>query len=126
MFLLKDVNAMNGAFVFIDEPEISMHPKWQSKILDYYKGIFSDLDGEQTSQIFVVTHSPFIIHNENRKNDKVLVIERDSDGRIIVKDKPEYYSCKSIEAVEDAFSVSDFTNDTNIVYLEGRTDKKIL
>lgn len=123
-FLLKDVNAMNGAFVFIDEPEISMHPKWQSKILDYYKGIFSDLDGEQTSQIFVVTHSPFIIHNENRKNDKVLVIERDSDGRIIVKDKPEYYSCKSIEAVEDAFSVSDFTNDTNIVYLEGRTDKK--
>lgn len=123
-FLLKDVNAMNGAFVFIDEPEISMHPKWQSRILDYYKGIFSDTGGEQTSQIFVVTHSPFIIHNENRKNDKVLVVERGNDGKIIVKDKPEYYSCKSIEAVEDAFSVSDFTNNTNRVYLEGRTDEK--
>ena len=30
-FLLKDVNAINGAFVFIDEPEISLHPTWQKK-----------------------------------------------------------------------------------------------
>lgn len=123
-FLLKDADAMDGAFVFIDEPEISMHPNWQSKIMDYYKGIFSDSDGKQTSQIFVVTHSPFIIHNENRKNDKVLVIFRDNDGKLSVKDKPEYYSCKTIEAVQDAFSISDFTYDTDIVYLEGRTDER--
>lgn len=37
-FLLKDVNATNGAFVFIDEPEISLHPNWQVKVMDYYKG----------------------------------------------------------------------------------------
>ena len=30
-FLLKDINALNGAFVFIDEPEISLHPIWQKK-----------------------------------------------------------------------------------------------
>ena len=60
-FLLKDVNAMNGAFVFIDEPEISLHPSWQEKIMDYYKGIFTDAEGMQTSQIFAVTHSPFVI-----------------------------------------------------------------
>ena len=123
-FLLKDVNAISGAFVFIDEPEISMHPNWQSRIMDYYKGIFSDSDGNQTSQIFVVTHSPFIIHNENRKNDKVIVLVKDNYGKIRVKDRPEYYNCKSIEAVQDAFSISDFMNDTNTVYLEGRTDEK--
>ena len=78
-FLLKDANAMNGAFVFIDEPEISLHPKWQMKVMDYYKGIFTDESGKQTSQIFAVTHSPFIIHNENRKNDKVIVLARDSN-----------------------------------------------
>ena len=77
-FLLKDANAMNGAFVFIDEPEISLHPKWQMKVMDYYKGIFTDESGHQTSQIFAVTHSPFIIHNESRKNDKVIVLNRDS------------------------------------------------
>src|SRR5699024_6385288 len=46
-FLLKDVNAINGAFVFIDEPEISLHPTWQTKIMDYYKSIFTNGAGLQ-------------------------------------------------------------------------------
>lgn len=123
-FLLKDVAAMNGAFVFIDEPEISLHPRWQKKIMDYYKGIFTDENGMQTSQIFVVTHSPFIIHNENRKNDKVIVLARDDEGKIVVEDKPEYYECTSISAVEDAFSIHDFAVGQPTVYVEGRTDEK--
>lgn len=123
-FLLKDANAMNGAFVFIDEPEISLHPKWQMKVMDYYKGIFTDESGKQTSQIFAVTHSPFIIHNENRKNDKVIVLARDSNGKIVVKDKPEYYKCSSVEAVRDAFEIHDFDSGNPTVYLEGRTDEK--
>ncbi len=123
-FLLKDANALNGAFVFIDEPEISLHPNWQKKIMDYYKGIFTDENGNQTSQIFAVTHSPFIIHNENRRNDKVIVIERDSQGKIVVKDKPEYYKCDSLELVHDAFLIKDFSLGQPTVYLEGRTDEK--
>ena len=123
-FLLKDVNAMNGAFVFIDEPEISLHPSWQEKIMEYYKGIFTNADEEQTSQIFAVTHSPFIIHNENRKNDKVVVLTRDGSGTIVVKDKPEYYKCDTMEAIKDAFYLSDFSAEKSVVYLEGRTDEK--
>lgn len=123
-FLLKDVNAMTGAFVFIDEPEISLHPTWQEKVMDYYKGIFTDGDDKQTSQIFAVTHSPFIIHNNNRRNDKVIVLARDANGDIIVKDKPEYYKCDSIEVVHDAFSIHGFSADKPTVYLEGRTDEK--
>lgn len=123
-FLLKDVNATNGAFVFIDEPEISLHPSWQKKIMDYYKGIFTNDSGEQTSQIFAVTHSPFVIHNEDRKNDKVIILSRDDSGKVVVKDKPEYYKCNSVEAVQDAFSISDFAAEEPTVYLEGRTDEK--
>lgn len=123
-FLLKDVDAMNGAFVFIDEPEISLHPNWQMKVMDYYKNIFTDESGVQTSQIFVVTHSPFVIHNENRKNDKVIVLSRTSENGIVVKDRPEYFKCTSIEAVQDAFSVQQFSMDKPTVYLEGRTDEK--
>lgn len=123
-FLLKDINALKGAFVFIDEPEISLHPVWQKKILDYYKSIFSDERGVQTSQIFVATHSPFIIHNENRKNDKVIVLTRDVDGKIIVKEKPDYYKSNNVEVIQDAFFLHDFTPGCPTVYLEGRTDEK--
>ena len=123
-FLLKDINAMTGAFVFIDEPEISLHPIWQKKIMDYYKNIFTDENKKQTSQIFAVTHSPFIIHNDNRKNDKVIVLSRDDEGKIIVKDRPEYYHCDSTKAIQDAFAIHNFSVDKSIVYLEGRTDEK--
>ena len=123
-FLLKDANAMNGAFVFIDEPEISLHPTWQMKIMDYYKSIFTNKQGSQTSQIFAVTHSPFIIHNENRRNDKVIVLARDKNGNIIVKDKPEYFKCDSVAVIQDAFSIPGFSADKPTVYLEGRTDEK--
>lgn len=123
-FLLKDVNATNGAFVFIDEPEISLHPNWQMKIMDYYKGIFSDEDGKQTSQIFAVTHSPFVIHNDNRRNDKVIILARDENGDILAKDKPEYFKCDSVEVVQDAFSIKSFSAEQPTVYLEGRTDEK--
>ena len=123
-FLLKDVNAMNGAFVFIDEPEISLHPNWQMKIMDYYKGIFTGEDGQQTSQIFAVTHSPFVIHNDNRRNDKIIILTRNENGDIVVKDKPEYFKCDSVEAVQDAFSLKTFSAEQPTVYLEGRTDEK--
>lgn len=123
-FLLRDVNATNGAFVFIDEPEISLHPNWQMKIMDYYKGIFTGENGKQTSQIFAVTHSPFVIHNDNRRNDKVIVLARNENGDIIVKDKPEYFKCNSVEAVQDAFYIKDFSREQPTVFLEGRTDEK--
>ncbi len=122
-FLLKDINAMNGSFVFIDEPEVSLHPKWQMKIMEFYKRIFTNQDGIQTSQIFAVTHSPFVIHNNNRSNDKVIVLERDNKGYIICKDKPVYYKCNSEELVQDAFSVTDFIEEQPIVFLEGETDE---
>lgn len=123
-FLLQDIHALNGAFVFIDEPEISLHPNWQMKIMDYYKRIFTDKNGNQTSQIFAVTHSPFVIHNENRRNDKVIVLDRDKSGNIAVKDKPEYFKCTSTELIKDAFYIRGFSDERPTVYLEGRTDEK--
>ena len=78
----------------------------------------------QTSQIFAVTHSPFVIHNDRRRDDKVIVLTRDATGNIVVQDKPAYFKCTSIEAIQDAFSIQGFAADKPTVYLEGRTDEK--
>ena len=123
-FMLKDINALSGALVLIDEPEISMHPEWQKKIMQFYKNIFTDENGVQTSQIFAVTHSPFVIHNDFRRNDKVIVLTKTEDGFIKVLDRPEYYVCNSKKAVADAFKQEWFQPVCDSVYLEGRTDKK--
>ena len=122
-YFLKNKNALDDAFVFIDEPEISLHPLWQKKILNYYKAMFTNSSGVQISQIFVATHSPFIIHNEYRYNDKVVVLNSTSGGTV-ANDKPSYYSCDTISAVEDAFDSSLIVGgDRGVVYLEGPTDE---
>lgn len=124
-YLLKDMNTSKGATILIDEPELSLHPDWQKKILDYYKAIFTDENDKQTSQIFIATHSPYIIHNKNRKNDKVIVLKKDDKANVRIMDKPEYYSCGDVMAVEDAFNDKLFTIETSsTIYLEGRTDEK--
>ena len=126
-FILKNIQLLNDAFICIDEPEISMHPVWQERILDYYKNMLIDENGVQTSQLFVATHSPFVIHNENRKNDKVIILNVDENKNISVSEEEKFYNCSSIEIVKQAFNTEKFKqliSSKPIVFLEGRTDEK--
>lgn len=123
-FLLQNKNVLEHALVFIDEPETSLHPSWQERILKFYKDMFIDGEGIQTSQIFIVTHSPFVVQNRDFVNDKVIVLQRDKDGKIVVMDKPTYYSCGTMEAVQDAFSIDQQMLANPIVFVEGRTDER--
>lgn len=60
-YLLKDKESIKWAIGLIDEPEISLHPLWQQKILDFYTNLFKDWNGNQTSQLFISTHSPYVL-----------------------------------------------------------------
>lgn len=123
-FLLRNLGIINGATVLVDEPELSLHPQWQLKILNFLKGLFIDEKGKQTSQLIVATHSPFILHNDTRANDKVIVMKKNDEGKIEVLDKPEYYNWTVSSAVEEAFNVLPLLVEKNvIVFLEGETDE---
>lgn len=124
-FLLRNLGSINGATVLVDEPELSLHPQWQLKILGFLKSLFTDENNKQTSQLIVATHSPFILHNDTRANDKVIVLRKDDKGDVKVLDKPEYYNWSETSAVEEAFNVSPLQTEKKvIVFLEGETDEK--
>lgn len=124
-FLLKDKKSAEGSLVLIDEPEISLHPKWQLEIMNFLKTLFTDENGMQTSQIIVTTHSPFIIHNSTRTKDKVIVLSKDNNGVISVSDNPKYYSWSNEQIIEEAFKISyQLPNDKITVFVEGETDEK--
>ena len=126
-FLLRFLKVLNGSFILIDEPELSLHPDWQNRILQFYKKLFTNEKGEQVSQIFVATHSPFIINNSSRYNDKVIVLQRNQDtGDIEVVDNPTYYDCNNSVYIHEAFDLSEFDNDSNVLFTEGETDAKYL
>ncbi len=122
-FLLKDQLHNKQAIVLIDEPELSLHPDWQLKILDFYKNLFTDSDGIQQSQMFITTHSPFIIHNQNSDTDKIIVLAKNNNG-IIVQKHPRFYSWTAQTAITEAFDIKlNFDNTNLVVYVEGETDE---
>ena len=123
-FLLRNQKTTEGAVVLVDEPEISLHPKWQLEIMFFLKHLFMK-NGKQTSQMIIATHSPFIIHNATRANDKVIVMKKNADGTRIVSKDPEYYSWTESQIVQEAFNINAIIEDKKAnVFLEGETDEK--
>lgn len=73
IFLLRNSGVLEDAAVMIDEPELSMHPKWQAKILEFYKGLFTN-GGAQKAQLFFATHSDHVLKQALLDQNKNIVI----------------------------------------------------
>jgi len=67
----------NNSIILIDEPELSLHPKWQQRIIEVYKKI-----GEN-NQIIVATHSPHILGSVS--NENIFILYRNENGKIETK-----------------------------------------
>lgn len=80
--LLKNSKRMEGAAIMIDEPELSMHPKWMRKILKYYKDIFFD-GVSQKAQLFFATHSDHVLKEALSDQSANLVIVLEDDNGLI-------------------------------------------
>jgi len=82
-FLLKNNQKLNGSVIMVDEPELSMHPKWQEKILQYYKNLFVENDGTQKVQLFFATHSEHVLKEAlSNKNENLVIVLTDNAGVI--------------------------------------------
>lgn len=125
-FFLQDSKKDSSVIALLDEPEISMHPSWQLKIMDFYKSILGVEFRDSKCQLFVATHSPFVLHNYNRSDDKIIVLNIESN-EICVSDSPTFFGWKPEEAIEDAFNISVNPDiQTLLVLVEGETDERYL
>ena len=69
---------MSGGIALVDEPELSMHPKWQQKVLQYYRNLFNK-DGSQDAQMILATHSEYVLRSALEDRDNVLIITLSND-----------------------------------------------
>ena len=76
----------------------------------------------------MTTHSPFIIHNNQRKNDKIIILKKSENGQILVDNDCSYYAWKDKEIVKEAFNIDFFmkkieaNNNQTLIITEGKTD----
>jgi energy-coupling factor transporter ATP-binding protein EcfA2 len=71
----KDNNPLDlPSIILIDEPESHLHPAWQRKVLPAIQRLLPN------SQLFVATHSPFVISSVNE--GYYYLLKADMDGKV--------------------------------------------
>jgi len=70
----KDSNLAKPIFFFIDEPEISLHPKAQAVLVDALHKI------SERQQVFITTHSPLFLKCLGLNRTAISVFSRDRDA----------------------------------------------
>ena len=71
-----------NSIIMIDEPELSLHPKWQQKIVDVYRKI------GRNNQIILATHSPHILGSVEKEN--IILLKKNENGIVKVKTGDEF------------------------------------
>jgi len=85
-YLLKHLNIKNGGVVFIDEPELSLHPKWQEGYIPFLNKIFGD-----DIQFIIATHSPYIVKS-GIDNSEVSISKLSTESGNLTDDKLHHTS----------------------------------
>ena len=79
-FFIKNTQ---NSIILIDEPEISLHPTWQSYIFKIYKNLAT----KYNNQIIIATHSPQLIASTPNKN--LIILSKDNE-KIVAKNYNAY------------------------------------
>ena len=64
-------------YLFIDEPEICLHPKGQTKLLEAL------LEISKTKQVFLTTHSPYFLVTPHLSNVGLFIFRKDGISNIV-------------------------------------------
>jgi predicted ATPase len=100
-----------NSLIFIDEPEISLHPNWQMRYLSFLREIFSKAEFA-TSHILLATHSHFIISDLQGRNSKIIGLKK-QDGKIAIVDFPkdmDTYGWSAEDVLYNIFNVRSTWN----------------
>tara|TARA_R110000751_G_scaffold126574_4_gene228508 strand:+ start:12000 stop:13556 length:1557 start_codon:yes stop_codon:yes gene_type:complete len=63
------------SLILIDEPEISLHPNWQMKYLQFIRELFADTD-RVSSHIIIATHSHFLVSDLPSENSTIIGLKK--------------------------------------------------
>lgn len=80
---IKNRVALNLDMLLIDEPETSLHPKWQLQIIPFILNILKDNNsGERDLQLFIASHSENILKSVFNIKDTLIVRLYKKDNEI--------------------------------------------
>lgn len=97
--LLSNYKLYPGSFLFIDEPEVNLHPQWQVKLANILILLANDLD----ISLYINTHSPLFIEAIRTFADEYDLLD-DTNFYLTKDDSPNKYSFERI-ASDDLYII---------------------
>lgn len=76
-----------GSVVFIDEPEISLHPEWQIR---YIPTLLKSLTAIPSIHIIIATHSHFMVSDLEKENSSLIMSENHNNQKFKLFDGEVY------------------------------------
>lgn len=124
IYLLKNTNKLEGAAIMIDEPELSMHPKWQKNILQYYKKLFTQ-NSIQRVQLFLATHSEYVLEEAlSNQAENLVIVLTELNGTIQTKRIDAPSVLPSITNAETNYLAFDVASNDYHIELYGYLQQK--
>jgi putative ATP-dependent endonuclease of OLD family len=110
-------NIKNG-LIIVDEPEVHLHPKWQSLLLD----LFFDLADLTQNQFIFSTHSPIFI---NQRTISKIVRVYKSSGKSTIKKivKSNFDETKDLLHIINSHNNEKIFFADKVILVEGITDR---
>jgi len=88
---------VKNQIILIDEPELSLHPRWQNQVLKLYENFAN----ENNCQIIIATHSPHIIGSA--KNESIRLLTEDG----VIDNFSQSYGLEFNKILTDIMDVDD-------------------
>ena len=91
---LKDLQELyaNTDSILLDEPETSLHPRWQKEIVGIISRLVTDCNGSKP-QIFLATHSEKVLESLINKDDVLIVRLFKKKGKVQHEDVSQMNLC---------------------------------
>jgi len=112
-------NIRNG-LVIIDEPDLHLHPKWQTILVD----LFQELSSVNNNQFLIVTHSPTFINERTIENVFRVYIDNET-SRVIQPERSSLPKVKDLLHIVNTFNNEKIFFADKVVLVEGIGDRLI-
>ena len=108
LFIYDKLNSIDkNLLIYLDEPDLSLHPHWQKEYLNELSNTFFDLD--KNIHLILTTHSPFLLSDIPKQN--IIFLDTDENGNCKVvdglHDKQETFGQNIHTLLSDSFFMDD-------------------
>ena len=124
-FFINNLASLNNGILLLDEPDTSLHPKWQKRFFEFVNFILdnSATYGVDNLQIILTTHSPYLLQSFFNNSAPIFIFRRNIDEKVTILNTSNIANWPVEKVIKETFNIDLFVTDCSVIFVEGETDE---